>query len=434
MRIYDIISRKRDGFELTDEEIHFFIDGYVRGEIQDYHAAALLMAIYLRGMNDRETVTLTLEMARSGDMLDLSDIDGITVDKHSTGGVGDKTTLIVAPIVASLGAKVAKMSGRGLGHTGGTVDKLESIEGFNASLEPQTFIDTVKKTGICVIGQTGNLAPADKKLYALRDATATVGCMPLIASSIMSKKLAAGSQCIVLDVKYGSGAFMKTPEDAEKLSRKMVEIGTRAGRKVAAVISDMDTPLGKNIGNTLEIIEAVETLKGRGSEDLKEVSLTLASNIIALARNITAEEARLLTEKALTDGSAYEKFKEFIGCQGGNIELITDTDALAKAKTVYKVVSVKDGYIAKMDAEMIGSSSVILGAGRVNKEDSIDFTAGIILHKKTGDKVKAGDILAELHTNDESRIPSAEKMFLDALTFSGEKPQENQLIYKVITL
>lgn len=432
MRIYDIISHKRDGFELTDEEIHFFIDGYVKGEIQDYHAAALLMAIYLRGMNDRETVTLTLEMARSGDMLDLSEIDGITADKHSTGGVGDKTTLIVTPIVASLGVKVAKMSGRGLGHTGGTVDKLESIEGFNTALEPQEFINTVKKTGICVIGQTGNLAPADKKLYALRDATATVGCMPLIASSIMSKKLAAGSQCIVLDVKYGSGAFMKTPEEAEKLSEKMVSIGTSAGRKVAAVISDMDTPLGRNIGNTLEIIEAVETLKGKGSEDLREVSLCLATNIISLSRGITTEEARKLCEKALSDGSAYEKFKEFIACQGGNIDVIIDTDKLPKAATVYKVLSVRDGYISKMDAEKIGSSSVILGAGRVNKEDSIDFSAGIILHKKTGDKVNKGDILAELHTNYESKIPSAEALFLEALCFSDEKPEENQLIYKVI--
>lgn len=432
MRIYDIISHKRDGLELTDEEIHFFIEGYVKGEIKDYHAAALLMAIYLRGMNDRETVTLTLEMAKSGDMLDLSAIDGVTVDKHSTGGVGDKTTLIVAPVVASLGAKVAKMSGRGLGHTGGTVDKLESIDGFNASLEPQEFIDTVKKTGICVIGQTGNLAPADKKLYSLRDATATVGCMPLIASSIMSKKLAAGSQCIVLDVKYGSGAFMKTPEEAEKLSQKMVEIGTRAGRKVAAVISDMDTPLGKNIGNTLEIIEAVEILKGRGSEDLKEVSLTLASNIIALAKNISTEEARILTGNALADGSAYEKFKEFILCQGGNIDLITDTNRLPKAKYTHRITAVKSGYIAKMDAEMIGSSSVVLGAGRVNKDDTIDFTAGIILHKKTGDRVNEGDILAELHTNDESKIPSAQAMFLGAVEISEKEPSKNDLIYKVI--
>ena len=432
MRIYDIISRKRDGFELTDEEIHFFIDGYVKGEIQDYHASALLMAIYLKGMSDREMVTLTLEMAKSGDMLDLSAIDGVTADKHSTGGVGDKTTLIVTPIVASLGAKVAKMSGRGLGHTGGTVDKLESIEGFDVALSPERFIETVKKTGICVVGQTGNLAPADKKLYALRDATATVGCMPLIASSIMSKKLAAGSQCIVLDVKYGSGAFMKTTDDAEELSTKMVEIGKMVGRKMAAVISDMDTPLGKNIGNTLEIIEAVETLKGKGSEDLREVSLTLASELISLVKGIDYHEARQLCEKALDDGSAYEKFLEFISAQGGNTELIIDTDKLPKAKIIHNVIAKENGYISKTDAEKIGSASVVLGAGRVNKEDSIDYTAGIILHKKTGDRIKAGDVIAEFHTNDEKLIAPAEKVFFDALTVSESKPVESELIYKVI--
>ncbi len=433
MRIYDIISRKRDGLELTDEEIHFFIDGYVKGEIKDYHASALLMAIYLNGMNDREMVSLTLEMAKSGDMLDLSAIDGVTADKHSTGGVGDKTTLIVTPIVASLGAKVAKMSGRGLGHTGGTVDKLESIEGFNVALSPEEFISTVKKTGICVVGQTGNLAPADKKLYALRDATATVGCMPLIASSIMSKKLAAGSECIVLDVKYGSGAFMKTTADAEELSAKMVEIGKMAGRKMAAVISDMDTPLGKNIGNTLEIIEAVETLKGGGSADLREVSLTLAGNLVALAKDIDYSEARMLCEKVLDDGSAYNKFLEFISAQGGNTEMITDTDKLPKAKIIHKVIAKEDGFISKTDAEKIGSASVVLGAGRVNKEDTIDYTAGIILHKKTGDKIKAGDAIAEFHTNDESKIAPAEKMFFDAVTVSENEPEKTELIYKVIS-
>lgn len=432
MRIYDIISRKRDGFELTDEEICFFIEGYTKGEIQDYHASALLMAIYLKGMSDREMVTLTLEMAKSGDMLDLSAIDGVTVDKHSTGGVGDKTTLIVTPVVASLGAKVAKMSGRGLGHTGGTVDKLESIEGFNVALAPEEFISTVKKTGICVVGQTGNLAPADKKLYALRDATATVGCMPLIASSIMSKKLAAGSECIVLDVKYGSGAFMKTKADAEELSKKMVEIGKMAGRKMTAVISDMDTPLGKNIGNTLEIKEAVEILRGRGSDDLRQVSLTLASNLISLAEGIAYSEARLKCERALSDGSAYEKFLEFISAQGGNTEMIADTDKLPKASIIHNVLAKESGYISKTDAEKIGSASVILGAGRVNKEDRIDYTAGIILHKKTGDKIEAGDVIAEFHTNDEDKIPSAEKMFFDAVIVSENAPEKTELIYKVI--
>ena len=432
MRIYDIISRKRDGFELTDEEIGYFIKGYTKGEIKDYHASALLMAIYLNGMNDREMVTLTLEMAKSGDMLDLSAIDGVTVDKHSTGGVGDKTTLIVTPIVASLGAKVAKMSGRGLGHTGGTVDKLESIEGFNVALTPEEFISTVKKTGICVVGQTGNLAPADKMLYALRDATATVGCMPLIASSIMSKKLAAGSECIVLDVKYGSGAFMKTKAEAEELSSKMVEIGKMAGRKMTAVISDMDTPLGKNIGNTLEIKEAVEVLKGRGSDDLREVSLTLASNLVSLAEGIDYSEAKLKCEKSLSDGSAYEKFLEFISAQGGNTDVIADTDRLPRASIIHKVIARESGYISKTDAEKIGSASVILGAGRVSKEDSIDYTAGIILHKKKGDKIEAGDVIAEFHTNDEDKISSAEEIFFDAVIISENMPEKSELIYKVI--
>ncbi|MBQ3136278.1 MAG: pyrimidine-nucleoside phosphorylase [Clostridia bacterium] len=432
MRIYDIISHKRDGHELTDEEIRFFIDGYVKGEIKDYHASALLMAVYLNGMSDREMVTLTLEMAKSGDMLDLSMIDGITVDKHSTGGVGDKTTLIVTPVVASLGAKVAKMSGRGLGHTGGTVDKLESIDGFNVELSPDEFISTVKRTGICVVGQTGNLAPADKKLYALRDATATVGCMPLIASSIMSKKLAAGSQCIVLDVKYGSGAFMKTKADAEELSAKMVEIGKMAGRKMAAVISDMDTPLGKNIGNTLEITEAVETLRGQGSADLREVSLTLAANLISLARDIEYSEARQLCENVLDDGSAYKKFMEFISAQGGNAEMVADIRKLPVAKIIHRVIAPKSGYLSNTDAEKIGSASVILGAGRVNKEDSIDYTAGIILRKKKGDKITAGDVIAEFHTNDEKRITDAENVFFEAITFSEKLPEKTELIYKVI--
>lgn len=432
MRIYDIISKKRDGFELTNEEIAFFIKGYVSGDIKDYHAAALLMAIYLRGMTDREMVCLTQEMAHSGDMLDLSAIEGVTVDKHSTGGVGDKTTLIVAPIVASLGCKVAKMSGRGLGHTGGTVDKLESIDGFNVALEPEKFIETVQKTGICVVGQTGDLAPADKMLYSLRDATATVASVPLIASSIMSKKLAAGSQCIVLDVKYGSGAFMKTPEDAEELSKKMVAIGKGAGRRIAAVITDMDTPLGKNIGNSLEVIEAVEILKNGTMSDLTEVSVELASNIVRLARNLSYSEARSKVESALKDGSAYRKFIEMVSAQGGNTELIEDTDKFKKAKYKKEILSPCAGYISFMDAEKIGSSSVVLGAGRVNKEDAIDYSAGIILHKKTGDKVKKGEAIAELFTNDSEKIPSAEELFLSAFRFSDSAPDKKPLIYKVI--
>ena len=432
MRIYDIISHKRDKMELSDEEIRFFVNSYVKGEIEHYHAAALLMAIYLNGMSERETVTLTLEMAKSGDMLDLSAIDGITVDKHSTGGVGDKTTLIVAPIVASLGLKTAKMSGRGLGHTGGTVDKLEAIPGFKTALSPEDFITTVQKHGICVVGQSGDLAPADKMIYALRDSTATVGSMPLIASSIMSKKLAAGASCIVLDVKTGSGAFMKTPEEAEELSRKMVDIGKSAGRRVAAVISDMDTPLGKNIGNSLEVIEAVEVLKGKGSGDLKEICLVLSGNIIALAEDISYEEGYEKAKHQLESGAAYEKFREFIAAQGGSLKEIDNPDLFPKAEFTHEILCPTEGYITKMNAEMIGSSSVILGAGRVKKDDTIDHSAGIILNKKTGDKVQKGDVLATLYTNKKESIEPCEKLFLEALTVSNEKAEACPLVYKII--
>lgn len=432
MRIYDIIAHKRDKAELSDEEIRYFVKGYVKGEIEHYHASALLMAIYLNGMTERETVTLTKEMAESGDMLDLSGIDGITVDKHSTGGVGDKTTLIVAPIVASLGLKTAKMSGRGLGHTGGTIDKLEAIKGFCTSLSPEAFIENVKKHGICVVGQSGDLAPADKMLYSLRDSTATVGSMPLIASSIMSKKLAAGAQCIVLDVKTGSGAFMKTPEEAEELSRKMVDIGNSAGRRVAAVISDMDTPLGKNIGNSLEVIEAIEVLKGKGSEDLREVCLVLAGNIIALAEGVTAEEGCKKAEAQLESGAAFEKFKEFIASQGGSLGQIENPELFPKAEFCHRIIARESGYIERMNAEMIGSSSVILGAGRAKKDDSIDFAAGIILNRKTCDRVEKGDLLATLYTNNKKSIESAERLFLDAIKISSNKKEPSPLIYKVI--
>lgn len=432
MRIYDIISHKRDKKELTDEEIRFFVKGYTKGEIEHYHASALLMAIYLNGMTERETVTLTKEMAQSGDMLDLSEIEGVTVDKHSTGGVGDKTTLIVAPIVASLGLKTAKMSGRGLGHTGGTIDKLEAIDGFRTSLSPEEFINNVKKHGICVVGQSGELAPADKKIYSLRDSTATVGSMPLIASSIMSKKLAAGADCIVLDVKCGSGAFMKTPEEAEELSRKMVDIGKSAGRKVAAVISDMDTPLGNNIGNSLEVMEAVEVLKGKGSEDLRQVCLILAGNIISLAENISPDEGIKKATEALENGSAFAKFREFISSQGGNIDQIDDFTLFKQAKVCYNILTQKEGFITSMNAEMIGSASVILGAGRAKKDDSIDVSAGIILKKKTGDKVSKGDCLASFYTDDESFVKAAEELFKESLVISPQKPQLHPLIYKVI--
>lgn len=432
MRIYDIIAKKRDGFELSKDEIEFFVKGYTCGEIEDYQASALLMAIYIKGMTDDETAALTSAMAHSGDMLDLSSVKGVTADKHSTGGVGDKTTLIVAPVVASLGAKVAKMSGRGLGHTGGTIDKLESIEGFKTELSSKDFINQVKDIGICVIGQSKNLAPADKKIYALRDATATVGSIALIASSIMSKKLAAGAECIVLDVKTGSGAFMKTVADAEELSRKMVDIGKKCGKKVAALITDMNTPLGKNIGNALEVKEAVEVLNGNGPDDLKEVSVALASNIISLAKNIPLEEAEKEVCLSLSNGSALLKLCEMVKLQGGKVSEIIDTSLLPQAKFKHEVLSHSNGFISFTDAEKIGSSSVLLGAGRAKKGDLIDPAAGIILHKKTGDKVQKGDVLAELFANDESLFEESEKLFLSAYEFSNTESKKAPLIYETV--
>lgn len=432
MRIYDIISNKRDKKELTNEEIAFFVQGYTKGEIKSYHASALLMAIYLNGMSKNEMFTLTKEMANSGDTIDLSSIDGITADKHSTGGVGDKTTLIVAPIVAALGIKVAKMSGRGLGHTGGTVDKLESITGFDVALSVEEFFENVRKIGICVVGQTGNLAPADKKIYALRDATATVANQELIASSIMSKKLAAGSQCIVLDVKVGSGAFMKTLEDATELSQKMVEIGTSAGRKVRALITDMDTPLGKNIGNTLEVIEAVQLLKNPDNSDLMQVSKALAANIVSLSLEISSEQANEKVCEVLGNGSAYKKFFQMVQAQHGDTKLIENTDLFEKASIICEVKAESSGYIKSMDAEKIGSSSVILGAGRVNKDDVIDCTAGIELLKKTGDFVENGEVLAVLHTNKKEVIEEAKELFISAFEFSQDKTTRCELIFDVI--
>lgn len=432
MRMYDIIQKKRDGGILTKEEIDFFVKGYTDGSIPDYQASAFAMAVYFQGMSDEETTNLTLAMASSGDTLDLSVIDGVTVDKHSTGGVGDKTTLVVAPIVASLGCKVAKMSGRGLGHTGGTVDKLESIRGFKVELTPEKFIEQVKETGICVIGQSGNLAPADKKLYALRDVTATVSSIPLIASSIMSKKLAAGSECIVLDVKTGSGAFMKTPESAQELSEKMVAIGKNAGRKMAALITDMDIPLGTHIGNTLEVTEAVAVLKGEVDNDLKEVCIALASNIVSLAFELSIDEAQKRVIEALDSKKAFEKLRELIIAQGGDVSLIDDINNMPKASVAYEICSPESGYIYHMDAEKIGVSSVLLGAGREKKEDSIDPTAGIILRKKTGDYVEKGETLCLLLTNDEKKIAAAEKKYLEAIEFSSKKPEIMPLIFKTI--
>lgn len=432
MRMYDVIKKKRDGGELSKEEIQFFIDGYVEGSIPDYQASALCMAIFYKGMTEEETATLTLAMANSGDTVDLSVFGDKTVDKHSTGGVGDKTTLVVAPIVSSLGCVIAKMSGRGLGHTGGTVDKLESIDGFNTALSPDEFFSQAEKIGIAVVGQTGNLTPADKKLYALRDVTATVDSIPLIASSIMSKKIAAGSHTIVLDVKYGSGAFMKTPEDAEALAREMVRIGNNCGRKTSAVISNMDRPLGYNIGNALEVKEALEILNNRGAEDLREVCISLASQIVALSKAISFDEARSLAEESLTSGKALAKFKEWIGTQGGNTAWIDDPTLFPEATASYEVKSPKNGYIEKTDAETIGIASVVLGAGRETKDDIIDMSAGIILHKKNGDYVNEGDTLATLYTCDETTLPSAEEKFLSAYVISDTMPKEEKLIYKII--
>ncbi len=432
MRIYDIIKKKRDGFALSKEEIEYFINGYVDGSIYDYQASALCMAIFFQGMDERETADLTLAMAHSGDTVDLSRFGDLTVDKHSTGGVGDKTTLIVAPIVSSLGCVMAKMSGRGLGHTGGTIDKLESIEGFNTELSSEEFFSQVEKNGVAVVGQTGNLTPADKKLYALRDVTATVDNLSPIASSIMSKKLAAGSHTIVLDVKCGSGAFMKTPKDAKELASAMVEIGKNCGRNTAAVITNMDRPLGNNIGNSLEVIEAIDVLKNNGPDDLKEVCLTLSSEIVSMCKKISVEEARKQAEEALNSGKAFEKFKEWISSQGGNKDWVDNTELFPKASYVYEIKAENDGYISKMNAESIGIASVILGAGRETKEDTIDMSAGIVLNKKTGDEVLQGEVLATLYSCNDKSFNSSKDKVLSALEFSENPIKEEPLVFDVI--
>ena len=428
MRMYDIIMNKRNGGVLSDEEIAFFIDGYTNGHIPDYQASALLMAIWFNGMNEHETAVLTDCMARSGDMVDLSAIPGIKVDKHSTGGVGDKTTLVIAPIVAACGVPVAKMSGRGLGHTGGTIDKLESIPGFRVSVAQEQFFQIVRDAGLSVIGQTGNIAPADKKLYALRDVTATVDSLPLIASSIMSKKLAAGSNAIVLDVKTGSGAFMKTLDDSIGLAQAMVSIGERNGRRTIALITDMDLPLGHAIGNSLEVAESVATLKGHGPADLTEVCLQLAANMLYLADKGTLDECRRLAEDALSSGAALEKLRAMVIAQGGDVSVIADTSKFPQAPVTYEVKSPSDGYITHMETEKCGIASVALGAGRESKEDDIDMSAGVVLVKKTGDKVTRGETIARLYTAKQSALPEAERLLLDAITFSDKQPAPEKLI------
>ena len=432
MRMVDIIIKKKAGEALTDEEIRFFVEGITDGSIPDYQASAFCMAVCFQGMTPEETDALTRCIASSGDMLDLSRFGDLSCDKHSTGGVGDKTTLIVAPIVASLGGYLAKMSGRGLGHTGGTVDKLESIPGYNTALSEENFMNQVETHRIAVIGQTGNLTPADKKLYALRDVTGTVESIPLITSSIMGKKLAAGSKNIVLDVKVGSGAFMKTIEDASVLAEKMVEIGKRNGRRIAAVLTDMDTPLGTAIGNALEIQEAVEVLSGRLKNDLYEVSMVLAATLVSLAFHLTPEEARKQAEEAVDSGRAYRKMQEWVEAQGGDVSYIQHPEKFPKTSSVYTVQAPQDGYVGSMDAAMIGSAAMVLGAGRASKEDVIDHSAGIVLEKKTGDRVRAGQTLAVLYTNRAESIPEAASRFLKAITLTAEKPALKPLVYRII--
>lgn len=422
MRMYDIILKKRANLPLSDKEIRFVIDGYVKGEIPDYQVSALLMTIVFNGMNARELGTLTLAMAQSGNMVDLSNIDGITVDKHSTGGVGDKTTLIIAPLVAACGGKVAKMSGRGLGHTGGTIDKMESIPNLKVSLEQDAFIDQVNKIGLAVIGQSEGLAPADKKLYALRDVTGTVDSIPLIASSVMSKKLASGAQAILLDVKVGSGAFMKNIEDARELAKAMVDIGKENGRSVKAILTDMDRPLGHAIGNALEIREVINTLKGHGPEDLTHECIIMAAHMLVLSRMCDYETALNRVQQVLDSGAALKRLRLMIEAQGGDSRVIDDDRVLTIGKFTYDVTSPQDGYITRMNTERCGIASVMLGAGRTVKDGPIDYSAGIVMHKKTGDAVSMGERIATLYASDESLLSNAAKTYLEAITFGETAP------------
>ncbi len=432
MRAQDIILKKRYGGELSKEEIDFFIEGFTAGEIKDYQASAFAMAVCFSGMTERETSDLTAAMMNSGDTLDLSEFGALSVDKHSTGGVGDKTSLVVAPVAASLGAYVAKMSGRGLGHTGGTVDKLESIEGFSTTLSEEAFMDQVRRVGVALVGQSADLAPADKKLYAIRDVTGTVDSIPLIASSIMSKKLASGAGSIVLDVKVGSGAFMKDVESAEALARAMVRIGCNCGRNVRALITNMDVPLGRAVGNSLEVIEAVRVLKGEVRGELREICVELAANMVSMAKGLDIADARALVVESIDSGRAFGKMKEWISTQGGRTDVLDDTSLFPKAKVIYTLTSEKCGYITGVDTEKIGVASSLLGAGRMKKEDPIDYTAGIEICAQRGDYVRAGDALAVLHTSDEKLLGASCEKYLDALTFGNEKPQPEQLIYKTI--
>ena len=432
MRMVDLIEKKRDGAALADAEIRYIISGFTDGSIPDYQMAAFAMAVFFRGMNDHETAVLTDAMMHSGDTIDLSRFGDKSVDKHSTGGVGDKTTLIVAPIVAALGGKMAKMSGRGLGHTGGTVDKLESIPGFHTTLSADDFMHQVEQVGVAVIGQSGNLTPADKKLYALRDVTATVDSLPLIISSIMSKKLAAGSHSIVLDVKIGSGAFMKTLDDGRKLAEGMVSIGKACGRNVTAVMTNMDIPLGHYIGNALEVMEAVQVLRGEGCADLRAVCVELASNMLMLCNGWDEAAARARVEDAIASGAAFETMKKWIAAQGGDARALEDFSLLPQASVVYEVKAPRSGYIRAMDTQKVGEASAVLGAGRQKKEDVIDYAAGIVLSKKTGDYVEAGETLATLYTNQAQTLAGSETLLLDALRWGEEAPAQEKLILGIV--
>lgn len=432
MRMVDLIKKKRDDIELTKEEIQFFVDGYTKGEIPDYQASAFAMAIVFKGMTQKESAELTSAMVKSGDQIDLSAIEGIKVDKHSTGGVGDTTTLVLAPLVASVGAPVAKMSGRGLGHTGGTLDKLESVSGFKIEISDEEFIDLVNKQKVAVIGQTANLTPADKKLYALRDVTATVDSIPLIASSIMSKKIASGSDAIVLDVKVGNGAFMKDLDHAKALAKEMVEIGNNVGRNTIAVISNMDQPLGFAVGNALEVKEAIETLQGKGPKDLLELCLTLGSHMVVLAKKAdTLEEARGMLEDNIENGKALETLKTFLRSQGGDASVVDDVSLLPTASYKKEVKAKNAGYVSEIVADQIGVAAMHLGAGRVTKDSEIDLAVGLILNKKIGDKVEIGDSLVTVHSNNEAIDETVEEIY-SAYKIVDHQIDEPALIYTEI--
>ncbi|MCL2225712.1 MAG: thymidine phosphorylase [Defluviitaleaceae bacterium] len=439
MRIYEVITKKKRGEALTATEIRNVIEGFTHGEIADYHMAALLMAVYFRGMNAEETAALTMAMVESGEYVDLKPLKHtektITVDKHSTGGVGDKTTLAVVPIVAACGVPIAKMSGRGLGHTGGTIDKLEAIPGFNTKLSGAEFMGIVKKIGLCVAGQSANLAPADKRLYALRDVTATVDSIPLIAASIMSKKIAAGADAILLDVKTGSGAFMKSLEDARALAQIMVETGNNCGRKTAAIITDMSAPLGSAIGNSLELIEVIQLLKGeRISQNLLQLCEELAANMLFLAEKGELKECRVLAKEAITSGGALQKLADMVEAQGGNRSYIESPAQFPQAKTVAEITAPHSGYITETDTEGIGIAAMILGAGRTRPEDEIDYSAGIVLNFGINDYVEKGQVLARFHTNSQPLISEASEKFLQSLTFSNSPAKPLPLIHERIGL